>query len=57
MKIKKTVNINQELLDWINQKIDEKEFASLSHAVEKGLYTMKKNYEKSNNCLKIQHSP
>jgi len=47
MKIKKTVNINQELLDWINQKIEEKEFASLSHAVEKGLYTMKKNYEKT----------
>ena len=46
-KIPKTVTINQDLLDWINQKIEEKEFASLSHAVEKGLYTMKKNYEKT----------
>ena len=47
MKLKKTITINQELLDWINQKIEEKEFASLSHAVEKGLYTMKKNYEET----------
>ena len=31
----------------VNQKIEEKEFASLSHAVEKGLYTMKKNYEET----------
>jgi Arc/MetJ-type ribon-helix-helix transcriptional regulator len=47
MKLKKTITINQELLDWINQKIEEKEFASLSHAVEKGLYTLKKKYEES----------
>jgi len=46
-KIPKTVTINQDLLDWINQKIEEKEFASLSHAVEKGLYQLKKNYEQS----------
>ena len=46
-KIPKTVTINKELLDWIDQKIDEKEFASLSHAVEKGLYQLKKNYEQS----------
>jgi len=47
MKIKKTVTINKDLLDWIDQKIDEKEFASLSHAVEKGLYQLKKTYEHS----------
>jgi Arc/MetJ-type ribon-helix-helix transcriptional regulator len=47
MKLKKTVTINQELLDWINQKIEEREFASLSHAVEKGLYKLKKSYEQS----------
>jgi Arc/MetJ-type ribon-helix-helix transcriptional regulator len=47
MKLKKTITINQDILDWINQKIEEKEFASLSHAVEKGLYQLKKNYEQS----------
>jgi Arc/MetJ-type ribon-helix-helix transcriptional regulator len=47
MKLKKSVTINKDLLDWIDKKIDEKEFASLSHAVEKGLYQLKKNYEHS----------
>jgi Arc/MetJ-type ribon-helix-helix transcriptional regulator len=47
MKIKKSINISKELLDWIDQKIKEKEFASLSHAVEKGLYQLKKTYEQS----------
>jgi Arc/MetJ-type ribon-helix-helix transcriptional regulator len=46
-KTPKTVTINKELLDWINKKIEEKEFASLSHAVEKGLYILKKSYEQS----------
>ena len=47
MKLKKTITINKDFLDWIDQKIEEKEFASLSHAVEKGLYQLKKNYEQS----------
>ncbi len=47
MKLKKSVTINKELLDWINQKLEEKEFASLSHAVEKALYQLKKTYEQS----------
>jgi Arc/MetJ-type ribon-helix-helix transcriptional regulator len=44
-KIPKTITIDEELLDWIEQKIKDKEFASLSHAVEKALYELKKRYE------------
>lgn len=44
-KIPKTITIDKELLDWIEQKIKEKEFASLSHAVEKALYELKKREE------------
>jgi Arc/MetJ-type ribon-helix-helix transcriptional regulator len=45
-KIPKTITIDEELLDWIEQKIKDKEFASLSHAVEKALYELKKQYDK-----------
>jgi Arc/MetJ-type ribon-helix-helix transcriptional regulator len=40
-KIAKTVTIDKELLDWIEEKIKEKEFASLCHAIEKALYELK----------------
>jgi len=46
MKIKKTVTLDSELIEWLGQKIKEKEFGSLSHAIEKGLTRLKEEYEK-----------
>jgi Arc/MetJ-type ribon-helix-helix transcriptional regulator len=45
MKLKKTIAIDPELYKWVNQKIEEKEFSSLSHAVEKALYLLKNKKE------------
>jgi len=44
-KVKKTVNIDSELLDWINHMIETKEFGSLSHAINKALIKLKREYE------------
>jgi Arc/MetJ-type ribon-helix-helix transcriptional regulator len=45
MKVKKTITIDKELLDWTEQKIKEKEFGSLSHGIEKALFELKKKYD------------
>lgn len=47
MKVTKTITIDKDLLSWIEQKVKEKEFGSLSHAVEKGIVKLKKEYEKT----------
>jgi len=46
MKVKKTITIDKELLEWIERKIKEKEFASVSHCVEKAILHLKVEYEK-----------
>ncbi|MCK4314047.1 hypothetical protein KAW04_04720 [Candidatus Bathyarchaeota archaeon] len=46
MKVKKTITIDKDLLEWIEQKIREKEFGAVSHAIEKALTLMKQQYEK-----------
>jgi Arc/MetJ-type ribon-helix-helix transcriptional regulator len=45
MKIKKTITLDKDLLEWIEQKIEEKEFASISHAIEKALVRLRKEME------------
>lgn len=42
----KTITLDQDLLDWINKMIEQKEFANFSHAIEKALYKLKQTYEK-----------
>jgi Arc/MetJ-type ribon-helix-helix transcriptional regulator len=41
----KTISIDSRLIDWVNSEIEKKEFSSLSHAVEKALYELKRSYE------------
>jgi Arc/MetJ-type ribon-helix-helix transcriptional regulator len=41
-KKKTSVSISTELLEWIQQKIKEKKFASISHAVEYALEQLRK---------------
>jgi Arc/MetJ-type ribon-helix-helix transcriptional regulator len=41
-KVKKTVTIDANLLAWVERQINDKRFASISHAIEYALYkTMK----------------
>jgi Arc/MetJ-type ribon-helix-helix transcriptional regulator len=42
-KIKTSVTLDQDTLNWINQMIKLKRFASTSHAVELSLQRMKEN--------------
>ena len=41
----KTISIDSKLIDWVETGIEKKEFSSLSHAVEKALYELKKSYD------------
>jgi Arc/MetJ-type ribon-helix-helix transcriptional regulator len=45
MKQTKTITINDNLLEWIEEMIEKKEFASVSHAVGKALLKLKQEYE------------
>jgi len=45
MKVKKTITIDKDLLDWIEQKIKEKEFGSTSHAIEKAISELRRKME------------
>lgn len=45
MKEKVTISVNDGLLKWVHKMIEKKEFASVSHAVQKALSLMKLKYE------------
>jgi len=45
-KIRTAITLEPELYDWIKSKIKIKEFANLTHAVERGLYLLKKEVKK-----------
>lgn len=40
-KVKTGVTIDPDLFDWVQSKIESKEFANLTHAIEKGLLLLK----------------
>ena len=42
---KATITIDEDLVIWVNDMIEKKEFSSLSHAVQKALYELKQKYE------------
>lgn len=46
MKVKKTVTLDEKLVKWIEKMIKKKEFGSLSHSIEKGLFKLREEYEK-----------
>jgi len=47
VKVSKTVTIDRELVEWMEGMIEKKEFASLSHAIEKALTKLRAEYEKA----------
>ena len=44
-KKKTGVTIDPDLYDWVMAKVKAKEFANITHAVEKGLYLLKEQME------------
>jgi Arc/MetJ-type ribon-helix-helix transcriptional regulator len=46
MKQTITISLNDNLLEWVKTMIEKKEFASVSHAVQKALTLMKQQYDK-----------
>lgn len=44
-KVKTSITLDPELYEWINSKIKSKEFANLTHAVERGLTLLREKIE------------
>ena len=46
MKKKITITLDDNLLEWIEKKVKEKEFSSVSHGIQKSVMKLKQEYEK-----------
>lgn len=46
MKLKKSIAIDEDIYKWVMQKVKRKEYASLSHAIQKALLDLKLKEEK-----------
>lgn len=46
-KVKTSITLEPELFDWIQSKVKSKEYANITHAVEKGLLLLKKKTERN----------
>ena len=44
-KVKTSVTIDPEIFNWVQEKIKTREFSNLTHAVERGLYLLRKEIE------------
>jgi Arc/MetJ-type ribon-helix-helix transcriptional regulator len=45
-KVTKTITLDRDLLKWLEEMTQKKEFGSLSHGIEKALVRLKEEYEK-----------
>jgi len=45
-KVKTSITLEPELFDWIQSKVESKEYANITHAVEKGLLLLKEKTDK-----------
>ena len=45
MRVRKSITLPKDLVDWLNKKIEERRFYNLSHAVEEALRLLKKREE------------
>ena len=47
MRVKKTITLPKDIIDWLEQEIKERRFSSISHGIEFAIYQlMKKEKEK-----------
>lgn len=44
-KLKRSIAIDPDLLEWIEELIEKKKFASVSQAIDKALTLLKRQYE------------
>jgi Arc/MetJ-type ribon-helix-helix transcriptional regulator len=44
--VKKTVNLDKDLVDWIEKQIEQHKFASVTHAIQRAIFEMKEREEK-----------
>lgn len=44
-KVRRSVTISKELLDWVNRQIEQKRFKDVSHAIDFALYHLKQEDE------------
>lgn len=48
MRVKKTVTLPKDVVDWLEKQIEERRFSNVSHGIEYAVYQlMKKEKEKS----------
>lgn len=47
-KVKTSITLEPELFDWIQSKVELKEFANITHAVEKGLLLLRDKIDRKN---------
>ena len=45
-KMKTSITLDKELYNWVQSKIETKEFSSLTHAVERGLLELRNRLDK-----------
>lgn len=46
MKLKKTIAIDEDLYEWLLEKVKQKEFGSISHGIAKALVMLREYYQK-----------
>lgn len=44
-KVKTSITLDPDLYSWITERVESKEFANLTHAVERGIILLKKSME------------
>lgn len=44
-KVRKNVTLDSDLIDWVEKRIENKRFASVSHAIEYALNELRKREE------------
>lgn len=46
LSVKRSVSIDPELFSWVESKINEKRFSTISHAINEALLTLKNELER-----------
>ena len=42
MRVKKTITLSKDIVDWLEKEIEERRFSSLSHGIEYAVYQLMK---------------
>jgi Arc/MetJ-type ribon-helix-helix transcriptional regulator len=56
-KIRRSISIDKELMNWINQQIAQRRFKDVSHAFEFAVYHLRQEEEKTETKTKTKATP